>query len=74
MIRLVIGSLLGTGLFIVGTFIFLITVISPFKAGTAIGLSVITGVTIHNPLFWLAFIASLVIGCAIAFSWRVEHL
>ncbi len=65
------GSLLGTGLFLVGTVFFLIAAAGPFRANRAIGLSVITGVTIHNPLFWVAFVASLVIGCAIVGSWPV---
>ena len=66
------GSLLGTGLFLVGTFFFLIAVVRPFRSNTAIGLSVITGLTLHNPLFWAAFAASLVIGCAIVGSWPVK--
>ncbi len=63
------GSLLGMGLFLVGTILFLIAVIGPFRANRAIGLSAITGITIHNPLFWVAFLASLAIGCAIVRSW-----
>ena len=66
------GSVLGTGLFLVGTFFFLIAVVRPFRSNTAIGLSVITGLTIHNPLFWVAFLASLMIGCAIVGSWPVK--
>jgi hypothetical protein len=65
------GTLLGTGLFLVGTVLFLIGTLGPFKANRAIGLSAITGVTIHNPLFWITFVASLVIGCAIVRSWPV---
>jgi hypothetical protein len=65
------GTLLGTGLFVVGTVLFLIAMARPFKANRAIGLSAITGITIHNPMFWLAFFASLAIGCAIVRSWPV---
>lgn len=65
------GTLLGTGLFIVGTVLFLIAVARPFEPNRAIGLSTITGIAIHNPLFWVAFLASLVIGCAIVRSWPV---
>jgi hypothetical protein len=65
------GTLLGTGLFIVGTVLFLIAVRGPFRTNRAIGLSVITGLTIHNPFFWVAFLASLAIGCAIVGSWPV---
>ena len=65
------GSLLGMGLFIIGSVLFLIATTLPFRANHAIGLSVITGRTIHNPLFWIAFVASLVIGCAIVGSWPV---
>jgi hypothetical protein len=66
------GTLLGTGLFLVGTIVFLIATVGPFRANRAIGLSAITGVTIHNPLFWTAFLASLMIGCAIVRSWPVK--
>ncbi len=62
------GTLLGTGLFLVGTVLFLIAMARPFQPNRAIGLSVITGITIHNPMFWAAFFASLVIGCAIVRS------
>jgi len=65
------GSLLGTGLFLIGSVLFLIATTGPFRANRAIGLSAITGVTIHNPLFWVAFFASLAIGCAIVGSWHV---
>lgn len=65
------GSLLGTGLFLVGTVFFLIVAAMLFRANRAIGLSVITGLTIHNSLFWAAYVASLVIGCAIVGSWPV---
>jgi hypothetical protein len=65
------GSLLGTGLFLVGTVLFLIATTGPFRANKAIGLNVITGLTIHNLLFWVAFVASLMIGCAIVGSWPV---
>ncbi len=62
------GSLLGLGLFIVGTLLYLTVVARP-RANSAIGLTVITGLTIHNTLFWAALVASLVIGCAIVGSW-----
>jgi hypothetical protein len=65
------GSLLGTGLFLVGTVLFLIATTGPFGANRAIGLSAITGIATHNPLFWAALLASLVIGCAIVGSWPV---
>jgi hypothetical protein len=63
------GSLLGLGLFIVGTLLYLFIAARP-RANSAIGLTVITGLTIHNTLFWAALVASLVIGCAIVGSWR----
>ncbi len=65
------GTLLGTGLFLVGTIFFLFAAARPFRANSAIGLSVITGLTIHNFLFWMTFLASVVIGCAIVRSWPV---
>jgi hypothetical protein len=63
------GSLLGIALFLVGAIIFLIAAIRPFRSNRAIGLSVISSLTVHNFLFWLAFLACLVIGCAIVRSW-----
>jgi hypothetical protein len=65
------GTLLGTGLFLVGAVLFLIAVMGPFAANRAIGLSAITGITIHNPMFWVAFFASIVIGCATVRLWQV---
>jgi len=64
-------NLVGTGLCLVGTVLFLVGTLGPFKGNRAIGLSAITGVTIHNPLSWITFVASLVIGCAIVRSWPV---
>jgi len=65
------GVVLGTGLFLLGTVVFLAVAAGPFRTKAAIGLSVITGLTIHNPWFWVAFFGSLLIGCAILASWPV---
>jgi hypothetical protein len=65
------GTLLGTGLFLVGAVLFLIAAMGPFAANRAIGLSAIKGITTHNPMFWVAFFASIVIGCATVRLWQV---
>ena len=62
------GSLLGSLLFVVGCVVFLVAWISHGNA-KAIGITVIQGLTIHNPLFWMALAGSLMIGCAIVGSW-----
>ena len=63
------GSLLGLGLFVFGTLLFLIAAAGPFRANRAIGLNVITGLTIHNLWFWIALAACLALGLAIVGSW-----
>jgi hypothetical protein len=63
------GSLLGVALFVAGLSLFLFAALRPFHADRAIGLNALGGLTIHNPMFWAALVASLVIGCAIVYSW-----
>ena len=63
------GGLLGLLFFVIGSFVFLIAATWQSDSHHATGLSVITGLTIHNAFFWAAFVASLVIGCAIVRSW-----
>ena len=64
------GNLLGGGLFAFGTLVFLFATIRP-KAHTATGLSVITGLTIHNVWFWIELVACLALGSAMV-SWPVR--
>lgn len=64
------GSLLGVGLFVVGTLLFMFRLVAASSGpNTAIGLTVITGTTIHNPWFWVAFVACIALGLAITASW-----
>jgi len=66
------GLLLGLVFFCVGMFLYFIFAIARFgRPNTAISLSAITGPTIFNPLFWLAFVCCLGLGCAIVGSWPV---
>jgi hypothetical protein len=66
------GALLGTGFFLVGTVLFLIMTMWPFRTGVATGISALTAYTTHNPLWFLALAASVALGCAIVGSWPVR--
>jgi hypothetical protein len=67
------GLLLGSGVFVIGTLIFLwFAVLNPARSATATGLSVITGMTIGNPFFWAALVACLVLGVSVMASWPVR--
>jgi hypothetical protein len=70
------GTFLGVTIFAVGAFVFLLAFFrsqGPLLARPgqqwAIGLNVISHLTIYNAWFWVAFAASIVIGWAIAASW-----
>ena len=53
------GLLSGSVVFLIFTVYYLKSVIGPSKSGHAIGVSVITSTTIHQPLFWLTFLVVL---------------
>src|SRR5229473_3023116 len=58
------GAFLGLWLFAFGTLGFLcLTVFRNLRPNTAVGLSVITGYTTQNPLWWAALLISIVVGC-----------
>jgi hypothetical protein len=72
------GTFLGISAFAVGVVVFLFLLAffrnqGPLLAGPgqqrAIGLTVISHLTVYNVWFWAAFAACLVIGWAIAASW-----
>lgn len=64
------GLLLGTGFWVFGTFAFLFfVVLRPFRASHATGLTVLTGATVFNPLWWLALVGCLLLGVALIGSW-----
>jgi hypothetical protein len=65
------GLLLGTGFFVVGTLAFLVHVFG-ISTQKATGLTAVTGVTINNPMFWVALLACLMLGCALAGSLPVK--
>ena len=62
--RIVKGMLLGTGLFLVSSILYLVLMVWGGTA-KAIGLSAIQAWTIQNPLYWLAFVVMVGIGCLI---------
>ena len=62
--RIVKGVLLGTGLFLVGSILYLVVKMWGSTA-KATGLSAIQAWTIQNPLYWLAFVVMIGIGCLI---------
>jgi hypothetical protein len=64
---LVKGLGLGLVLFAVFFVVYFVTVIAGgIRPHVAIGLSAITGSTIHKPLFWLAFLLTLSACCTYA--------
>jgi hypothetical protein len=64
------GLFLGLWLFAFGTLAFLyLTVFRNMRPNTAVGLSVITGYTMQNPLWLAALVVSMVVGCLVARSW-----
>jgi ABC-type antimicrobial peptide transport system permease subunit len=65
------GSFLGAAFFVVGTIIFLVRVIGRGQA-QATGLSVLSGLTINNPFFWVALLACLMLGVSLVASWPVR--
>ena len=62
------GSLLGSALFVVGCVAFLIATLW-HSGARATGVTVLQSLTIQNPLFWVALVGSVMIGCAIVGSW-----
>jgi hypothetical protein len=67
------GVFLGAWLFEFGTIAFLYLSVyrnlSPKTA--AVGVTVLTGFTLQNPLWWAALAACVVLGCALVGSWPV---
>lgn len=64
------GLFLGIWLFGYGTIVMLyLTVYHHISRNTAVDARIITGQTIHNPVWWIAGVACLVLGCAMTRSW-----
>ena len=65
------GTFLGTWLFAFGTIAFLyFAIFRNLRPNSAVGLSVIMGLTTQNLLWWIALVACIAIGCALVGSWR----
>jgi len=65
---LIRGILLGLALAFFGTIAYLLSYMLRGSSARATGLTVIKAMTIYNPLYWLSFIAALVVGCLIVRS------
>ncbi|SRR6266699_3892439 len=64
------GALLGMWLFGFGTIgLLYVRVFRYLPPNSAVGMSVITVYTVHNPLWWTALVLCLVGGLAVARSW-----
>ena len=63
------GSLFGLATFFVGTIVYTVIALQRESSAKAIGLNVISYMTIYNPYFWAAFVACLVLGCAMVATW-----
>ena len=66
------GISLGTALFVTGTVGFLVLWMRPFASGKAIAVSALAGITIQNPLFYVALAACLALGVSLVGSWPVR--
>lgn len=64
------GTFLGTWLFSFGTIAFLyFAIYRNLRPNTAVSLHVITSLTTQNPLWWIALVACIALGCALIASW-----
>jgi hypothetical protein len=64
------GTLLALWLLGFGTMAWLyFALYRHLRPNSAVGLSVITGVTTHNPFWWAAFVVCLVLGYTTVRSW-----
>ena len=64
------GTFLGTWLFAFGTIAFLyFAIFRNMRPNSAVSLNVITGLITQNPLWWVALLACIALGCALVGSW-----
>jgi hypothetical protein len=63
------GTLLGLGLFLVGSLVYVGNKLRPFEEHKATGISAITAVTVHNPWYWIIFVVTLAVGCVLVRFW-----
>ena len=59
------GILLGLVLFGAGSIVYVINQMRPFEQNKATGLSAIAAWTVFNPLYWAAFVGTLILGCVL---------
>jgi hypothetical protein len=62
------GSLWGMLLFVFGTLLFFVLTFMKTRTNSAIGLKVISGLTIYNVWFWVALVACVSLGLAVEAS------
>jgi len=62
------GILLGVGLFAIGTIIYVYLMVRGSSA-QATGVTAIMTWTVMNLFYWLSFVATLILGCAIIRFW-----
>jgi hypothetical protein len=67
--RLLKGTLLGMWLFGFSTTTLLYVVHYHLSPSSRVGVTVLTGYTIQNPLWWVALVVCLVLGFLIARKW-----
>jgi hypothetical protein len=66
------GFLIGVVMFVVGAIVYMVLALradAQHSEARAVGLGVISYMTIYNPYFWASLVAALVIGCAVVQSW-----
>jgi hypothetical protein len=72
---LIKGIFLGTGLFVIGFFVYGIAFAHRIGVGWNSAIApadVLKAVTVRNPFFWLAFAGALMVGCSMARGWPVR--
>lgn len=57
------GTLIGLAVFFIGSVVFVVNNLRPIERDKMTGISAITGPTIHNPWFWAAFVATIILSC-----------
>jgi hypothetical protein len=57
------GILLGFGIFVIGSLVYVGAKLRPFEEHKATGISAITGVTLYNPWWWVILVVILALAC-----------
>ncbi|HXN50440.1 MAG TPA: hypothetical protein VN943_00785 [Candidatus Acidoferrum sp.] len=59
------GVLLGLGVFLVGSIVYVVGKLRPLEADKATSVNLLLSLTASNLWFWVAFAAAVIAGCAV---------